>query len=342
MGKSREVTIYDIAKKLNLSAATISRGLQRHPSTARKTIKKIVDTAAEMGYRTNPFARNLISRKTNTIGVIVPGLTSHFLSCVVEGIERIVNKKGYNLLISHSSESSAKEADSVKSLFNSRVDGLLVSLANDTTDLSHFDLFFKKNIPVIFFDHVLEQANGASFLIDNRKAAYTATKHLIEQGCKRIVHITARSVHSIYTDRINGYKAALHDHKLEFKEEYLIVEDLDIQGGARAAGSILKIRPEPDGAFVANDDCAIGCIQALKRRGKKIPREIAFVGFNNDPSSEVIEPSLTTIDYSGQGVGEAAARYLIKHLDGELPLDITNTVTLRSDLIVRNSSLRHR
>jgi LacI family transcriptional regulator, galactose operon repressor len=342
MGQSKEVTIYDIARKLNLSAATVSRGLQMHPCTAKKTMKKILDTAEQMGYRTNPFARNLSSNRTGTLGVIVPGLTSHFMSCVVEGIERIANKKGYNLLISHSSESTDKEAESVKALFNNRVDGLLASLANDTKDLTHFDPFFKKGIPVIFFDRVLEHVNSTNILIDNHKAAYVATKHLIAQGCKRIVHITAASLQSIYADRLNGYKQALSDHKIKFKKDDVIVENLNMQGGAHAADMILQMRPMPDGVFVANDLCAIGCMLALKQKAVKIPEEIAFVGFNNDPAAKVIEPNLTTIDYSGHDVGEAAARYLINHLSGLSPIHDTNTVMLRFELIARESSMRRK
>ncbi|MDP4149457.1 MAG: LacI family DNA-binding transcriptional regulator [Bacteroidota bacterium] len=342
MGQSKEVTIYDIARKLNISAATVSRGLQMHPCTAKKTMKKILDAAEEMGYRTNPFARNLISRRTKTIGVIVPGLTSHFMSSVVEGIERVANKKGYNLLISHSSESTAKEADSVKALFNNRVDGLLASLAHDTKDLAHFDLFFKKDIPVIFFDRVLEHENSTNILIDNHKAAYMATNHLISQGCRRIVHITAPSLQSVYADRCSGYKQALLDHQVKFKKEYVLVEDLNMQGGAHAAEMILKMRPAPDGVFVANDLCAIGCMLALKQKDVKIPQDIAFVGFNNDPASKVIEPNLTTVDYSGHDVGETAARYLINHLSGLSTIQDTNTVMLRFELIVRESSTRHK
>jgi len=342
MAKSKEVTIYDIARKLNLSAATVSRGLKRDPSTAKKTMKRILDTAAEMGYRTNPFARNLISKRTNTIGVIIPGLASHFMSCVVEGIERVANQYGYNLLMAHSSDSSAKEGECVRSLFDIRADGLLVSLANDTTDLSHFDLFFKKAIPVIFFDRVFEEANGAKVLIDNRKAAYAATTHLVEQGCKRIVHVTTRSMQSTYLDRLDGYKQALSDHRLPFSENLVIFENLTMPGGELVANVLLSMRPRPDGVFVANDSCAIGCMQVLRQNGITIPDQIAFVGFNNDPASRIVEPNLTTINYSGHQVGETAARYLINNLDGDEACPDTNTIILRHELVVRASSQRGR
>lgn len=341
MQYNKEVTIYDIAKKLKVSPATVSRGLQDHPAISKKTKKKIFDLADKIGYRSNHFARNLRNQKTDTIGVIVPRLNSHFMSAVIAGIENIANKEGYNLIISQSSESSAKEAANAKTLFNNRVDGLLASLAYDTKELSHFDPFFKKNIPVIFFDRVMDHKNCTNILIDNRKAAYEATKHLIEQGCKRIVHITAPLRQNVYIDRLQGYKQALADHKIKFKEEEdVIIGNLSMEAGAEAADTILKMKTLPDGVFVANDNCAVGCMLALKQKGIKIPDDIAFVGFNNDPVSKVIEPNLTTINYSGNEVGEVAARHLINHLNGVSPIHNTNTILLRSEFIVRESSLK--
>lgn len=340
MQNDKEVTIYDIAKKLKISPATVSRGLKDHPAISKKTKKKIFELADKIGYRQNHFARNLRNQKTDTIGVIVPRLNSHFMSSVIAGIENIANKEGYNLIISQSSESSSKEAANAKTLFNNRVDGLLASLAYDTKELSHFDSFFKKNIPVIFFDRVMEHENCTNILIDNRKAAYEATKHLLEQDCKRIVHITAPPKQNVYIDRLQGYKQALADHKIKFREEDVIIGNLSMEAGTDAANTILKMKTLPDGVFVANDNCAVGCMLALKQAGIKIPGDIAFAGFNNDPVSYVIEPNLTTISYSGYEVGEVAARHLINHLTGVSLIHNTNTIILRSELIIRASSLK--
>lgn len=338
MASDKEITIYDIAKKLNISPATVSRGLQDHPAISKKTKKKIQDLADKVGYRSNLFARNLRSHKTGTIGVVVPRLTSNFMSSVISGIEEVANKEGYNLIISQSSESCEREAANAKTMFNSRVDGLLVSLAYDTQDLEHFESFFKKEIPVIFFDRVMEHHNSTSILIDNRKVAYEATTHLIEQGCKHIVHITAQPKQNVYVDRLKGYKQALADHKIRFREEDVIIGNLSMEAGAEAAETILNMEPMPNGVFVANDTCAVGCMLALKDREIRIPQDIAFVGFNNDPVSQVIEPNLSTINYPGQDMGEVAARHLINHLNGITPVSTTNMILLRSELIIRASS----
>jgi LacI family transcriptional regulator len=340
MQNDKEVTIYDIAKKLKISPATVSRGLKDHPGISKKTKKRIFDLADKIGYRQNHFARNLRNQKTDTIGVIVGRLNSNFQSAAISGIEHIANSHGYNLIISQSSEQSSKEAANAKIMFNSRVDGLLVSLAYDTTELAHFDAFFKKNIPIIFFDRVMAHPNSTCILIDNKKAAFEATTHLIEQGCKRIVHITAMPRQNVYVERLQGYKKALAEHKIKFKEENVIIGDLSQEAGMKAAEQILKMKPLPDAIFVANDSAAVGCMLTLKERGIRIPEDIAVVGFNNDPVSKVIEPNLSTISYNGYEIGAMAARHLFNHLNGTSDVQATDIIMLRSEFIIRASSLK--
>src|ERR1700735_4457764 len=178
----KEVTIYDIAEKLNISAATVSRGLKDHPGINKKTKKRILDAAAEMGYRSNSFASNLRKKSSHIIGVIVPRLNSSFMSDVIAGIEKVVNEANYNLFISQSLETMKKEANNAKAMFDNRVDGLLVSLAYDTNSINHFEAFVNRGIPVIFFDRVQEHKQCPSIFIDNYKAPYNLTAHLIEQG----------------------------------------------------------------------------------------------------------------------------------------------------------------
>ncbi|THU36038.1 LacI family transcriptional regulator [Niastella caeni] len=340
MTKPKEVTIYDLARKLNVSIATVSRALKDDPVVSKKTKKKIFDLAEEMGYRYNHFARNLREQRTYTIGVIVPRLNSYFMSTVIAGIESVANNEGYTLIISQSSEKADKEMASAKTMFNNRVDGMLVSLAYDTEDIAHFDQFIKKNIPLIFFDRVADHPDCTNVLIDNRKGAYEATCHLIAQGCQRIVHITATPKRNVYVDRLAGYKQALADHQIPFDDKYILINNLSQEAGAQAAATILQMNPLPDAIFAANDNCAVGCMIALKKAGLRIPQDIAFAGFNNDPVSTVIEPNLTTINYPGYKMGEMAATSLINHLNGVNSIDSTNTILLRSELIIRASSLR--
>jgi len=340
MTKPKEVTIYDLARKLNVSIATISRALKDDPVVSKKTKKRVFDLAEEMGYRYNHFARNLREQRTYTIGVIVPRLNSYFMSTVIAGIESVANNEGYNLIISQSSESVDKELASAKTMFNNRIDGMLVSLAYDTEDITHFDQFIKKNIPLIFFDRVADHPECTCVLIDNRKGAYEATTHLIAQGCRRIVHITATPKRNVYIDRLAGYKQALADHQIPFDENYVLINNLSQEAGVQAAAAILQMNPLPDAIFAANDNCAVGCMIALKKAGIRIPHDMAFAGFNNDPVSTVIEPNLTTINYPGYKMGEMAAASLINHLNGVNSIDATNTILLKSELIIRASSLK--
>ena len=338
MPTEKEITIYDLATKLNISPTTVSRGLQDHPAISKDTKKKILELANQFGYRSNHFARNLRQQKTNTIGLIVPRLNSNFTSTVIAGMESIVNKAGYTLLISQSLELCKKEIASAKTMFNNRVDGLLVSLAYDTENTDHFADFFNKNIPIIFFDRVPESHDCTVILIDNKKAAYEATTHLIQQGCKRIIHITAPENRNVYRDRLEGYKQALAENTIGFKEEYVIVSNLGQEAGAKAAEIIKIMKPRPDAVFAANDITAIGCMLVLKKDGIRIPDDIAFVGFNNDPVSYVVEPNLTTVNYAGYEMGCIAAQNLINHLNGVSNIKTTDTIVLRSELLVRDSS----
>jgi LacI family transcriptional regulator len=334
----KEITIYDIAKELSISPTTVSRGLNNHPAVNKTTKQKIFDAATQMGYRSNAFASNLRKKRTNTIGVIVPVLNSNFQSSVMAGMEKVANEAGYNLIISQSLETAQKEVANARTMFESRVDGLLVSIAYDTENIDHFEPFFSKGIPLLFYDRVPENKQCTSIVINNIQAAHQATSHLLEQGCQRIIHISGNLRIKVYKDRLKGYKYALMDHNIPFNEDYVIETDLSEKAGEEAVKHILQMDPMPDGIFVANDNCAVSCIKALKQAGISIPDDIAVVGFNNDPITRIIEPNLTSVNYPGYEMGEVAVRSLINYLDGVSDVSITNTITLHSELVVRESS----
>lgn len=339
MKPKKDVTIYDIAQKLSLSSATVSRGLKNHPAINKNTRKKIQQTARELGYRHNTFASSLRKQKTNTIGVSVHELNSNFITSVLAGIEKVTTEAGYDLIIAHSSENCEKEAANVLNLFHKRVDGLIASLAFDTDGLEHYNHFHEKNIPVIFFDRVEEESNSTKVIIDNYKCGYQATQHLIDQGCRRIVLVTANLKRNVYAQRHKGYMDALYDNGIPYEKEMVLIKDLSEQCGREAALEIMKMKPLPDGAFITNDFSAAVCMQTLKEHGVNIPEDIAIVGFNNDAIGKIVEPQLTTINYPGMEMGEIAARNLINHLKGFANLNNTQTIVIRSDLIIRKSSL---
>jgi LacI family transcriptional regulator len=340
MISKKEVTIYDLAKALNLSASTVSRGLKDNPYVKRDTKKKISAKAREMGYQRNKFASNLRQNRTNTLGVLVPKLNSYFMATAIAGIEKITNQYGYDLIISQSQESGKKEIVSLATLFNSRVDGLLVSLSFDTKNLDPFKIFFSKGIPVVFFDRVYECQGCMSIIIDNYKAGYEATSHLIAQGCKRIVHLGGNLLRNVYSDRFRGYKQALADYGVEFDQKLVIISDLTEQSGRETAHRILNMENRPDGIFTANDTTAVAAMCELKQAGIRIPEEIAVVGFNDEPISRVIQPNLTTIHYPAMEVGEIAASSMINRLNNTQAVSLS-TIVLEHSLIIRQSTLRN-
>lgn len=341
MSEKKEVTIYDIADRLKLSPSTVSRGLRNHPAIRKNTIARIQEMAREMHYQRNSFARNLRSNRSNTIGVILPRFESSFLSSVVSGIEKVVRDKGYNLLVSQSYDSNELEKENLNTLFNNRVEGLLINLTPETTDINHLDLFVNKGIPVVLFDRVGDSVNcGCTTVsIDNRKAGYEVTSHLIAQGCKRIAYLGENTTCPVFGERAKGYWQALEEHGLMADPELVFEEHLNTETGALIVDKILNMKQRPDGIFAGNDMAAVSLMHELKARGVKIPGEMAIAGFNNTYLSEIIEPSLTSVKYPGNEMGKIAANCLLEMLEKESHV-MTQNILLKHDLIVRDSSKR--
>ncbi|QJD96787.1 LacI family transcriptional regulator [Mucilaginibacter robiniae] len=336
----KEITIYDIARKLNISAATVSRGLMNHPSVNVNTKQRIVETADQMGYRSNHLASNLRKKRSNIIGIIVGNLNSSFMSNIISGVDSVLSKANYNLIISQSLDNIDKEVNIAQAMYNNRVDGLLVSLAYDTENAEHFESFVKRGIPLVYFDRTFPHEQCPGVAIDNVKAAYDVTQHLIEQGCKRIVHVTAYRLSAVALDRFNGYKQALLDNNIPFDESLIIYTHLGMQDGEKAAHQILNMPERPDAVFAINDACAVGCLLELKKHGINIPEDIAVAGFNNDREASIVEPNLTTVNYKGYEMGEVAAQILVDRLNNVTDTVTDNKLILKSDLIIRESSLR--
>jgi LacI family transcriptional regulator len=259
---------------------------------------------------------------------------------MLAGIEKVVNEAGYNLIISQSLENEKKEITNASTMFNSRVDGLLVSLAYNTQNINHFNSFLERNIPIIFFDRVFFHEKCNNIVIDNFKAAYEMTEHLINQGCKRILHVTGDLTRNVYGNRFEGFKAALEKNGIPLEPSDLLINSLTPQAGIDAAYYLLKLPKLPDAVFVINDTCACSCMVELKKHGIKIPSDILIAGFNNDFISTLVEPNLTTVNYNGFEVGETAAQSLIHRLTRENKPELPNIIMLRHELIIRQSSLK--
>lgn len=340
MKGKKEITIYDIAEELNISPSTVSRALKDHHSIGAETKKAVKKLALKRGYRPNSIAASLRSKKTNNIGVVISWINRPFISSLISGIEMEANEKGFNVIISQSHDSYESEVANAQALFDSRVGGLVVSLGMETTKYDHFKQFIKNDIPVVFVDRVVEDLNCDLVVIDNFSAGYSATQHLIEQGCKRISHIGGAQNRNVYSERQKGYIQALKDHNLPVDENLIIESDvLNAEEGTKSVEYLLNLPIPPDGIFSANDTAAISVIQYAKSRGIKIPKELAVIGFNNDPISLIVEPALSTISHPAVEMGRIAAQQVLRKKDHK---DIvrSETIILKTEVLVRASSNR--
>ncbi|HYQ59132.1 MAG TPA: LacI family DNA-binding transcriptional regulator [Draconibacterium sp.] len=333
-----ETTIHDIAKKLNISASTVSRALNDNPLISKTTREKIKKTALEMGYRPNVMAANLRTKRTNTIGVIVPLINRHLFSSVISGIEDIAYKQGFAVTISQSNDNYEKESKIAHTLFANRVDGLILSIGMQTKTFDHLKLFSERNIPIVFFDRVVNEIPSHKIVVDDYGGAYRATQHLIEQGRTRIAHIGGPLNLQIYSKRETGYRQALADAGLEINDDYILHNSLTREDGFRAIRKILAKKQRPDAIFCANDTTALSSIIYLQEKGIKIPEDIAIVGFSNEPYSELVTPSISTVRQPGFEMGQKAAELIIKQIATKGKPQAYQTITMDTELIVRRSS----
>lgn len=260
---------------------------------------------------------------------------------MITGIEKTARKAGYNVIITQSDDKYENDVNNIKALYDARVAGLIVSLGIETKDTSHFDQFVKQNIPIVFVDRVPENFNSYRVIIDNYAAGYRATKHLIEQGCKRIAHLAGAQHVNVYNLRKKGYLDALLESGLQVDEELILdMKTLSFEEGRIATEKLLKFDNPPDGIFSAHDTAAVSAILYAKEKGIKIPQELAIIGFNDDPVSRIVEPTLSTVSHPAMKMGEISTSRILEHATRKLDAAVSEITMLDTEVIVRNSSNR--
>lgn len=336
--KNTEPTIHDIARELEISASTVSRALNNNPRISLKTKEKIKAVADRLGYRPNTLASNLRNKKSNTIGIVVPLINRHFFSSVISGVEDIAFKAGYNVVISQSNDLAAKEISIVQSMFSNRVDGLIISIAMQTSNFDHLKLFRKKQIPLVFFDRAVPEIDTDKIVVDDFDGAFRVTQHLIDQGYKRIAHLAGPQNLTTYFDRKNGYIEALRKNNIAFDESLVNVSTLTSEDGVPAIEKLMALPNPPDAIFCGNDTTALSVMIYLRDKGIRIPEDFGIVGFSNEPFSKVVSPAISTILQPGFAMGQKAAELIISKIENK---DRTyQTITLPTELIIRDSSNR--
>ena len=339
----KPTTLKEIADQLGLSVPTVSKALKDYPDVSKKTKGLVKELAKNLNYTPNAFAVNLRTKESKTIGLIIPKIVHHFFSNVIKGIISQAEKKGYLVIILQSNESYDLEKKQVELLLRQQVDGVIISIANETADFTHLNDIININKPLIMFDKIAKIVPCSKVIIDDRKAAYDATKHLIDIGCKRIAHFRGPLLPQNSIDRFLGYKKALLDHNMQYDSSLVYIcecGDNSFQEGETNAKKILKDHNNVDGIFINTDLVAIGALTEFIRQGIKIPEQISIVGFSNWFMSSIISPSLTTINQPGFEMGKIAFKQLfkeIKKLKKEKKIT-PKTITLNTELIQRDSS----
>lgn len=336
MNKNTEPTIHDIARELNISASTVSRALNNNPRISLKTKEKIKAVADSMGYRPNILASNLRNKKSNTIGIVVPLINRHFFSSVISGVEDVAYNAGYNVIISQSNDLASKEIDIVHSMLTNRVDGLIISIAMQTNTYDHLKFFMNKQIPLVFFDRAVPEIETDKILVDDYNGGFMATQHLINQRYKRIGHLAGPQNLMIYLDRKNGYIAALKQNGIMYDESLVLENMLTSEDGSIAAQQFMNLQNPPDAIFCGNDTTALSSMIYLRDKGFRLPEDIGIIGFSNEPFSDVVSPSISTIVQPGFEMGQKAAEMIILKINNKKR--IYQTIILATELIIRESS----
>jgi LacI family transcriptional regulator len=334
-----KVTIYDIAKKLNITAATVSRALNNNLKISQATRDLVLETASQMNYKQNKLAKALRSGKSNNVGVIVPRIDSNFFASVIRGIEEQLHPEGYHVIICQTHEDEKREIENINTLLNAQVDGILMSISNASKETeSVIKRVISNKVPLIFFDRKLNLNDVSSVIINDFEGGYRATNHLIQQGCTKIAHLAGDQSLEIYQNRFKGYKQALLDNKISFKEEYVLRTKSNVDAGINATKILLQLENPPDAIFSSSDFAGLGAIQELKEQGIAIPKDFCIVGFGNEPFTKFMELSISTINQFPMEMGKIAANVFLDHSNKIGSNE--RKIVLTPELILRKSSCR--
>jgi DNA-binding LacI/PurR family transcriptional regulator len=333
---SDHTTIIDIAKRVGLSASTVSRALNDHPDIKEETKNLVRRTAQELHYTPNPMAQSLKNRRTMTIGVIAPEIKHDFFSSAISGIEEVAHQHGYTIIVCQSNESVEREIANVDVLIHYRVAGVIVSISQETKCGEHFQELLRKKIPLVFFDRVCDDVQASKVVIDDERSAFDAVTYLLRKGYTKIAHFAGPQDLRICSKRMQGYADALQQHGIPMAEEFVRHGGLDEQDGYRSMDALIRDGGMPEAIFAVNDPVAIGAYQRIKEAGLRIPDDIAILGFSNSTIASLVDPPLTSIEQPSFDMGSRSAEILLDTIDGRMI--VPRTLVLETKLVVRKSA----
>jgi LacI family transcriptional regulator len=336
-----KITLKEISKILGISTSTVSKALKNYPDINVDTKIRVQELAKKHNYIPNAFAQSLRSRETKIIGILVPELVHHFFSSIIDGAIHEAEKHGYLVIVLQSHESYEDEIKQLKLLVDKNIDGIMLSLSDKTVRYDHIKNVINDGMPVVLFDKITHLIDCPKVIIDDRKAAFSATEHLIKTGCKKIAHITGPLKPKTTIDRFMGYKIALETYNMPFNKTLIYTsENLSFEDGYTLAGQIMTEHPDIDGIFAFIDPVAIGVLKRLKEDKIKVPKQVSIIGFSNWLMSRTTSPALTTIDQPGYNIGRSACLLLLKNLNykREGKPFTSETVEIPTSVVVRQST----
>jgi LacI family transcriptional regulator len=336
--KSSNITIKDIARKFKCSPSTVSRALNDYTLINIETRKTIQEYAQKMGYQRNTLALSLVQKNTKTIGVVIPNITQFHETAMVEGIQSVLQPLGYLLNICVTNESYLLEKEYVERLMANRVDGLFLSISQETYSEGHYEHLQKvmnRQVPLIFIDRQYEDIQTTGVTTNDYVGAFMATEHLIQTGHKRIAHLRGPHGMAIAEQRFNAYCACLLKYNLPIEDELIKQVNFTIESAIEPTKALLNLPTPPDAIFGVNDQVCFGALQLIREKGLIVPTDIAVIGFDNTPISAYFYPSLSTIARQSKPIGETAANLFLAQMEGTPTL---KNIKLSPELIVRRSS----
>ncbi len=332
------VTIYDVAREAGVSMATVSRVVNNNPNVKPQTRKKVFEAIERLGYRPNAVARGLASKKTTTVGVVIPDISNSIFSEVARGIEDIANMYHYNIILCNADKKKEKEIRVINTLLEKQVDGLL--FMGGTVTEEHVQAFKTASVPVVLCATADEQRLIPSVDIDHEKAAYDAVSLLLSQGHRDIAMISGhlQDPANGYA-RYQGYKKAMEDGGVELREEYVRVGNYRYESGMDVTKHFIELENRPTAIFAATDEMAIGAIHTLQDSGLKVPDDMSVISVDNIRMASMVRPQLTTVAMPMYDIGAVAMRLLTKLMNKETKdaAEQSQQVVLPHEVIHRNS-----
>ncbi len=341
--KLGQATIKDIARELNVSSSTVSRALKDYPGISDETKRKVKELATKLNYRPNAVALSLRKSKSFTIGVIIPEVVHFFFSTVISGIEEVAFANGYNVILCQTNERYEREISSIDTMMSNQIDGLLVSYSKETTDFSHFQRLLDLNFPIVFFDRLPKIDNAINVIVNDYQGAHQAVTHLIQQGFKKIAHLSGPATLAISQQRKDGYLDALKNAGLTPNDNWIVecAEGTEKESYGVAEHLFSNHSDRPDAIFAHHDIVAAGAMMAIKNMGLKIPEDVGVVGYSNWQFSSMIDPPLSTVSQPGFDIGETAGKILLDMINKKNEASHTSqNVVLDTELLIRKSSSR--